>query len=227
MAYSDFQSLQSLEALGVEVIETTESFIQAEPIAPSAFLIEALKRFVPLATAINTEKARSEYLIAPLLSELTTLNPKLSLFSGRSLNVDPSRGLNGFCDFILTASPDKLLIRSPIVMIVEAKNENINDGLAQCIASMYAARLVNQNDPTIANHPTYGIVTTGQIWRFLVMPSLQLVKIDLNDRYLTPVADLLGIFVSITAGDFDPTTAESDRRKITSPPPRRPESPTS
>jgi hypothetical protein len=198
VAYSDFQSLESLEALGIEVVETSESFIRAEPVAPSAFLTEALKRFVPLATAINTEKARSEYLIAPILSELTTLNSNLSLFSGRSLNVDPSRGLNGFCDFILTANPDKLLIRSPIVMIVEAKNENINDGLAQCIASMYAARLVNQNDAAVTQRPIYGIVTTGQIWRFLMMPDLHQVNIDLNDRYLTPIADLLGAFVAIT-----------------------------
>jgi hypothetical protein len=40
-----------------------QNLIVSEPIEPSLFLIEALKRFVPLATAINTEKARSEYII--------------------------------------------------------------------------------------------------------------------------------------------------------------------
>jgi hypothetical protein len=95
-----------------------------EPIAPSAFLTEALKRFVPLATAINTEKARSEYLIAPILSEIVTLNPQASLFSGKSFTADPSMGLNGFVDFLLTANPDKLAIKAPIVRVIEAKNEN-------------------------------------------------------------------------------------------------------
>jgi hypothetical protein len=198
VSYSDFHTLESLEALGIEVVETSIPLIQAEPVVASAFLTEALRRFVPLATAINTEKARSEYLIAPILSELMVLNPGLSLFSGRSLNVDPSRGLNEFCDFIVTANSDKLSIRSPIVIVVEAKNENINDGLAQCIASMYAAGLVNQTDPAVANRPIHGIVTTGQVWRLLTMPNLHQVKIDLNDRYLTPVGDLLGLFVAMT-----------------------------
>lgn len=39
----------------------------------------------------------------------------------------------------------------------------------------------------------YGTVTTGQVWRFLALrPNLE-VLIDLNDRYLTPIDELLGL----------------------------------
>lgn len=193
MFYSDFISFDQLIPLGISQIITVEKLVDFEPIAPSAFLTEALKRFVPLATAINTEKARSEYLIAPILSEIVTLNPHASLFSGKSFTADPSMGLNGFVDFLLTANPDKLAIKAPIVTIIEAKNENINNGLAQCIATMYAAFLVNRHDPKLGAKTVYGAVTTGQVWRFLALKSNLEVSIDLNDRYLTPLDELLGL----------------------------------
>ncbi|MBD0307270.1 MAG: hypothetical protein ICV80_03770, partial [Microcoleus sp. T1-bin1] len=132
MYYSDFNSFDKLIPLGISEIINVEKLVDFEPLAPSAFLTEALKRFAPLAIAINTEKARSEYLIAPILSEIVTLNPQASLFSGKNFTADPSLGLNGFVDFLLTGNSDKLAIKAPIVTVIEAKNENINEGLAQC-----------------------------------------------------------------------------------------------
>jgi hypothetical protein len=197
MSYSDFTSFDKLIPLGISQIITVEKLVDFEPIAPSAFLTEALKRFAPLAIAINTEKARSEYLIAPILSEIVTFNPHLSLFSGKNFTADPSLGLNGFVDFLLTANPDKLAIKAPIFTVIEAKNENINEGLAQCIATMYAAFLVNRRDPKIGDKTVYGSVTTGQVWRFLALtPDLE-VAIDLKDRYLTPIDELLGLLKAL------------------------------
>lgn len=194
MAYSDFTSLDQLIFLGISTLTPVEKLLDFEPIAPSTFLIEALHRFVPLATAINTEKARSEYLIAPILSEVVTFNPNNSLFSGKNFTADPSLGLNGFVDFLLTANPDKLTIKAPLVTVIEAKNENINGGLAQCIATMYAAYLFNRRDPSVgAKTVVYGTVTTGQVWRFLALTPRLEVLIDLNDRYLTPIDELLGL----------------------------------
>ncbi|MCP2730812.1 hypothetical protein [Limnofasciculus baicalensis] len=193
MSYSDFTSFEQLVTLGISQITTVEKLIDFEPISPSPFLTEALKRFAPLAIAINTEKARSEYLIAPILSEIVTLNPHSSLFSGKSFTADASLGLNGFVDFLLTGDPNHLTIKAPIVTVIEAKNENINDGLAQCIATMYGALLVNQRDPNIGTKTVYGCVTTGQVWRFLALtPDLE-VLIDLKDRYLTPIDEVLGL----------------------------------
>lgn len=94
---------------------------------------------------------------------------------------------------MVTANPDKLTIKAPVVTIIEAKNENINQGLAQCIATMYAAYLVNRRDPHVGAKTVYGTVTTGQIWRFLSLTTHLEVCIDLNDRYLTPIDELLGL----------------------------------
>lgn len=197
MSYSDFTSIAQLAPFGITSITTVNSVIPFTPVEPSQFLQDALTRFIPIATAINTEKARSEYLIAPILSELMATNSQISLFSGRSFNVDPARGLNGFCDFILTQNPDRLTIKSPVAVIVEAKNENINDGIAQCIAEMVAARIVNQLEPHLLDHSIYGCVTTGQVWRFLVLTTAGEVQMDLRDRYLTPIDELLGVLIAM------------------------------
>ena len=71
---------------------------------------------------------------------------RISFFSGIDFNVDPAKGLNGTCDFILAASPIQLFLRSPVLMIVEAKNDNIKSGLGQCAAEMVAARVFNERE---------------------------------------------------------------------------------
>lgn len=50
----------------------------------------------------------------------------MSLFSGREFNVDAARGLSGYCDFLISRSPEQLVIESPVIALVEAKNDNIN-----------------------------------------------------------------------------------------------------
>ncbi len=96
-----------------------------------------LPEFLPLALAINTEKARSELVIAPLLAGLRAqLQHSFSIFSGIDFTVDAAQGLAGFCDFILSRNPEQQFLRSPVAAIVEAKNENLKTGLGQCLAAM-------------------------------------------------------------------------------------------
>ena len=91
---------------------------------------ERMRAGVDLALAINTEKARSEFIIAPVLMELRRLlGDGFGLFSGIEFDVDASRGLNGYCDFILTRSPLQSVLTAPVVAIVEAKNDNLRTGL--------------------------------------------------------------------------------------------------
>lgn len=78
---------------------------------------------------MNTEKARSEMIIAPILMESVRLaRPPVSLFSGVSFDVDNEQGLNGACDYLLTRSAERFYISHPVVAIVEAKKEDIPGG---------------------------------------------------------------------------------------------------
>jgi transketolase C-terminal domain/subunit len=76
--------------------------------------------------------------------------------------------LVGFCDFILSESQEQFFIRAPVVIIVEAKNENIIAGLGQYIATMIAAQRFNQQAHN-AIPVIYGAVTSGDLWRFMTL----------------------------------------------------------
>ena len=138
MAYSDFTLARVKEELGLTVLEGKSLFEGVVPIAPSAFLAEGLKRSRRFVTLVNTEKMRSEFLIAPRLEKvlagevLEAVQPQGSLFSGTDFNVDPARGLQGFCDFILSQSPEQVDVEAPVVtIVVEAKNESVVGGLGR------------------------------------------------------------------------------------------------
>jgi hypothetical protein len=109
------------------------------------FFLKYLQNNIPLAQAISTKKAKSEMIIAPVLIEVRRLlDNKISLFSGIDFNVDIEQGLNRFCDFLISLSSQQLYVKSPIVALVEAKNDNLKQGLAQCIAEMIAANKLNE-----------------------------------------------------------------------------------
>jgi hypothetical protein len=144
MVYSDFTLSDIKRQLHCSIDETTDVFAAVGAVERSAWLQETLRETLPLALAVHTEKSHSELLIAPILVELRKLaRHQVSLFSGIDFSVDPSQGLNGVCDFLVSRSPEQLFVSAPVLIVVEAKNENITGGLAQCIAAMVAARLFN------------------------------------------------------------------------------------
>jgi hypothetical protein len=194
MAYSDFTLARVKEELGLTVLEGKSLFDAILPIAPSTFLQEGLKRSRRFVTLVNTEKMRSEFLIAPILGEvLEVVQAEGSLFSGTDFNVDPARGLQGFCDFILSHSPEQVDVEAPVLTIVEAKNESIKAGLGQCLAEMVAAQIFNERKGRpIAR--IYGAVTTGDLWRFLVLEG-NVARIDGVDYFIGEVGKILGILM--------------------------------
>lgn len=108
--------------------------------------------------------------------------------------MDAETGLEGQCDFILSRSPEQYDITSPVMTIVEAKNENIKSGLGQCIATMIAAQLFHQKQEVIPE-AIYGAVTTGTDWKFLKLVE-QTIFIDLSDYYIKEIDKILGIIAS-------------------------------
>ena len=194
MAYSDFTLARVKEELGLTVKEGKSLFENIAPVAPSAYLQESLKRAESFVTLVNTEKVRSEFLIAPILGEIRMqLQPEISLFSGTEFNVDASLGLQGFCDFILSKSSEQIDITAPVMAIAEAKNESIRSGLGQCLAEMFAAQIFNQRHGQLCDR-IYGAVTTGSLWRFLILED-NIAYIDQPEYFIGNVDKILGILM--------------------------------
>ena len=112
MAYSNF-TLETVEKeFELELVEHAGIFAEIEPVNLSAELTNVLARNVPLATTINTEKARSEMIISPLYSLNcgSNLIAKLVCFLVIDFNVDAEKGLTGVCDFLISLSPRTILL---------------------------------------------------------------------------------------------------------------------
>lgn len=167
MAFSDFTYPSLLQHFGLTWRTVDDLFAGVAPVAPSALLRDMLSMGSRLAVTINTEKARSELLVTPLLADFwSRYHSQISLFSGSDFQADPAAKLTGYCDFLITRAPQQPQIIAPAVVICEAKKDSLDNGLGQCIAGMVGAQRFNQreNTPVDAIH---GCLTTGTEWRFL------------------------------------------------------------
>jgi hypothetical protein len=149
-----------------------------------------------LAVNVNTEKARSELIIAPVLAEFKLLHrDRVSLFSGIEFTVDQAAGLNGRCDYILARSPEQLALTAPVCVFVEAKNENIVAGIPQCLAEMVAAQRFNAQQG-LRESTVYGAVTTGMLWRFLRLDGTK-ASVDIVEYPIQSSRKIFGILTAI------------------------------
>lgn len=196
MAFSDF-TFSSLKKFSLKITSNNELFTSVEPLLPKEWLVRMLERSVARAQAIGTEKARSEFIIEPILLEAQLLAgaDKIALFSGTEFIVDEAQGLNGRCDYLFSRSSNSFLIEAPVVAVVEANTDNINAALPQCIAEMLAAQMFNEREGLNFRY-VYGIVTTGSLWRLMRLNG-SLVESEERDRSVGQLEELLGILVYI------------------------------
>ncbi|NCJ08671.1 hypothetical protein GS597_19605 [Synechococcales cyanobacterium C] len=194
MAYSNFTISSFQQEFQITIEEQRDLFANIQPVSPSDLLSMILDEYLSLAININSEKARSEFIIAPVLGDVRRQSHhQISLFSGKEFDVDPAKGLSGYCDFILCLSQEQLYIKAPVMIVIEAKNENIIGGLGQCMAAMLASQIFNQRSGE-SIETIYGAVTTGTNWRFLKLCH-QIVHLDKTEYYIRDIDRILGILV--------------------------------
>jgi hypothetical protein len=196
MAYNDFTLDALKQQFGLRTEERGDYFAQVPPATISDWLHRHLREYVPVALAIGTEKARSELLITPILLEVHgQFQQRFSLFSGVEFNVDIERGLRGVCDYLLSLSPEQLTIEAPVVAVVEAKNENIKQGINQCIAELIAAQSFHRSRQNEID-TLYGVVTTGSAWVFLRLVDT-VVHVDRTEYHISQAERVVGILMAM------------------------------
>ena len=196
MAYSNFTLEEVRTAFQLEIVESAGIFSQTETVMPRDHFIAELEEKVQLAISIGTEKARSELIVTNILFELREqFNRGISFFSGIEFSVDAESGLTGVCDFLVSLSPILSFLESPVIILVEAKRENLTTGFGQCAAEMIAAQRFNKekgNDlPCL-----YGATTSGTDWRFLKLEGQKL-HIDRTLYSIGQYDKILGILSSM------------------------------
>lgn len=193
MPYISF-SLERVQRQFHLSVRTDQLFADIQPIGPSQRLRETLDEQVPLALASLTEKARSELIITPILVEAWRhVRDRATLFSGVTFDIDPAADLVGVCDFVYSGEPNAATVTAPVVIVVEAKNDDMRAGLGQCAAELVAAQRFNQSQGE--NGPVLGVVTTGTLWRFAQIRDENLV-IDRNEQSLDDLPHILAVLVT-------------------------------
>lgn len=195
MTYSDF-TLEAVEKrFGVQVVNA-KLFPNLAPLAAPPWLQDLLSKGREL--ALISEKARSEFIVAPILLASRELSRQtVAIYSGQRLDVQPEQGLVGECDFLLTATQPVPVLHGPILTIVEAKKNDVEAGLGQCAAQMIAARLFNEREGC-PDKPVFGCVTTGEAWQFLRLRPTAL-EIDALRYYIDNLGGILAAIQAMIA----------------------------
>ncbi|MDE0085643.1 MAG: hypothetical protein OXU23_08045 [Candidatus Poribacteria bacterium] len=200
MAYSEFTLETAQKTFQLDTVRSFGLFSEIEPVAPSAYLTMGLARKASLATAIGTEKARSELIVADVLVDLLQhFDHSISLFSGIEFNVDAEKGLTGVCDFLVSLSPEQFYLEAPIIILVEAKNLDLKLGLGQCVAEMLAAQRFNAEKGNDIS-TVYGASTTGVEWLFLKLEG-KCLQLDMATYTIERCDRILGILTGMVSQD--------------------------
>lgn len=197
-SYSHFGA-EDIASLGFMIVRVGALF-SAQRLEPSEFLLTqlTLNQQVPM----ESEKAKSELLITPILNEIRVRNAKkMTYFSGYQFTVDPKKGLKGYCDFIISKKWDALFIESPLIAVVEAKhNQDLLDAVPQCAAEMIAMDIFNlryqKKLPFV-----YGVITNGYEWVFLQLTEKR-IAVDSQRYFIQDLPHLLGAW-QIILNQFD------------------------
>lgn len=198
MAFGNFKYPDVISRLNLSE-DSSDLFVGVPDVPPSDALRSFLRTNVSLANLINTEKARSELLVAPVLSELwARAGGRINVFSGIEFDADPENELTGFVDFLIGLGPQLPRVSAPVVVVFEAKRDNIAEGYGQCIAAAVGAQRFNARAGRELS-PIYGGITTGINWKFLRLDGTRVTfdrseySIQQTERVIGLLAHMLGI----------------------------------
>jgi hypothetical protein len=193
MAYCKFNliSVKKQFDLKDKSINLFEPLVLVEP---SSWLLETLDTTKSI--AYFSEKSRSETIVMPILAEVRKRHDNaFAIYSGAILDIDKKQGLNGEVDFILGRATQNFEVEAPLFCILEAKDNDIEMGIGQCAAQMFATRLLNQKEGYDISD-IYGCVTTGEDWQFLKLVE-NTILLDNRRYYLRNLNEILGVLFKI------------------------------
>ncbi len=161
MKFKDFKNnSEMLLYFGVK-IETSKfiNFEQVTPIELSEAMLSDIEFLVANRGNTDMEAYACEFFIAPLLKEAWKRNPQAKLFSHPQIKYED---IVLVPDYVVTARDISGLnyFQKPLLITVEAKNDDYAQGWADVYKQLMVARLLNENNEI----PIYAVVSIGKGW---------------------------------------------------------------
>lgn len=162
MSFSQFKNIADVQQ-AYRIRYTESAFISVIDVTIPPVLLEEFAFNKENIDIFSSEAARSELIISPLLRSIYKNHSKnYSFWIQKTITFD--KVLSGTPDYIFSKRSvlGKTVLETPIVMVVEAKKNDFEQGWGQCLAELVAAQKINQAD----KRAVYGIVTDGNLWQF-------------------------------------------------------------
>ena len=162
MSFKQFQSIEDV-LKKYPIYHTQGNFITEIALSPSQTFLDDYNFGIEHLDVLNSESARRENIIYPILKEAYKhYFHELSLWNQKSIRYDDV--LTGVPDYMVSVRSERgnSVLEKPLMIMIEAKKNDFEQGWGQCLAEMVAAQKLNENPELII----YGVVTDGLMWQF-------------------------------------------------------------
>ncbi len=162
MAFSDYKSIAQVQN-EFDVKYQEANFIVPAEVQPDAFFLREFAFTLAAIDVYTSEASRAEAVIFPILREVYKgYHERFALWIQKTIAYNDK--LNGTPDYLVATKSalGKTVLAKPLVLLVEAKKNDFEQGWGQCLAELVAAQKINDN---VAD-AVYGIVTDGKLWEF-------------------------------------------------------------
>jgi hypothetical protein len=160
MAFSDYKNIgQVQKEFNIQYQE--ETFVRSQPVPPTPTFVTEFEFNQRNIDVYASEAARTEMIIAPVLREVyKDYYEQLAFWIQKPITYTAI--LSGTPDYIISmkSALGKTVLETPLLLVVEAKRNDFEQGWGQCLAELVAAQKLNET-PELA---LYGIVTDGKLW---------------------------------------------------------------
>ena len=162
MTFSDFKTISEVQEK-FRIKYASNDFFDSEAKNPSEQFLQELEFSRQYIDVFGSEGSRCEVIIFPILREVyKNYAENYRLWVKKSIIYDET--LSGTPDYLIATRSElgMTVVGTPLIILVEAKKNDFEQGWGQCLAELIAAQKINGNPDT----PVCGIVTDGTLWQF-------------------------------------------------------------
>lgn len=163
MAFSDFKTISEVLEKFRIVYTENDFFNVEEPSHPSEQFLQDFEFCREHIDVFASEAARCETIIFPVLKEIyKQYADTYALWIQKPIAYNET--LSGTPDYLISTKSElgKPVVGIPLIVLVEAKKNDFEQGWGQCLAELIAAQKIND----APDFPVYGIVSDGIWWQF-------------------------------------------------------------
>ena len=162
MAFSDFKKVSEVQEK-FRIKYTASDFFEIEAASPPEQFLQDFRFTLQHINVFSSEASRCEAIIFPVLREVyKAYGDNYALWIREPIVYDET--LSGTPDYLIATKSElgMTVVGIPLIILVEAKKNDFEQGWGQCLAELVAAQKIN-DAPDV---PVYGIVSDGERWQF-------------------------------------------------------------